>query len=159
MKSSEANPAVSDAASLPKTLRLTLTHDLAAVPSAARRLQEFLEQNGVPEADANVARLAFGEAANNAIQYAPLLTPAPVATIQVERGGLLIAVEDHNPPFRFAPPPVPPSADAESGRGHFLIAAVMDSVEYRREGGANMLRMRKRTRTKAEHSKTEILKS
>jgi len=107
-------------------------------------LQEFLLRNGVSAEDATQMRLAFVEAANNSIQYAAAGSETPAATAELNGETLTITVIDHNGPFAFAPATEPPSPEEEHGRGLFLISAIMDRVEYRRDPQTNFLRMVKR---------------
>ena len=64
--------------------------------------------------------------------------------IDIEDGGLRVRIFDDGPGFDLAQVP-PPDFDAleESGRGLFLMRALMDSVDYRRAEGGNVLEMRK----------------
>lgn len=75
--------------------------------------------------------LALDEVVSNAIQYAPADRPI-VARLSVDKRQVAVAVEDggegFDPAILNAARPRP---DAESGRGLYLVRALMDGVEVR----------------------------
>lgn len=90
--------------------------------------------------------LVLTEAAANAIQYASPSEPKSTIRISIGVGDkdLVVRVYDHGQGFDLEAVPVPDFADLnERGRGIFFIRTLMDSVEYRKAEGSNVLEMRK----------------
>ena len=62
-----------------------------------------------------------------------------------EDNNLCVRVFDHGQGFNLEAVPTPEFADLdEHGRGIFFIRSLMDSVEYRKTEGGNVLEMRKK---------------
>ncbi len=101
---------------------------------------------GDPQTLAYRLNLAVTEAVANAIKHCTKLDPSNTVRIRacIDDKGLLIEVFDHGQGFDLKDAQ---AAEADSlqehGRGLFLIRSVMDSVEYRKDDGWNVLKMRK----------------
>jgi serine/threonine-protein kinase RsbW len=99
--------------------------------------------------------LVLTEAAANAIQHG--LPDEPGSTIRISIGledrDLVVRVYDHGQGFDLEAVPAPNFADLnERGRGIFFIRTFMDSVDYHKAEGSNVLEMRKAlTRTSPDH--------
>ncbi len=94
-----------------------------------RELLGALDALGSPAPDPQVAELTFGELLSNVIRHTPGSTRV---SFDVEDGRVVLKVADRGGPLG-APPPVvdkidEPDADAESGRGLFLIGALGGTV-------------------------------
>jgi serine/threonine-protein kinase RsbW len=65
--------------------------------------------------------------------------------ISIEDKNLCVRVYDHGQGFDLESVSAPEFADMEEhGRGIFVIRSLMDSVEYRKTDGGNVLEMRKK---------------
>ena len=126
---------------------MALSCDLPEARRAARVVHAFLHKHRCSSAEVMDCELALVEACNNAIEYAP--PEARHLPIQVQawcdHDQIEIKVTDHTPGFEW-PRLKLPNAEAESGRGLFLIRKLMDHSEYRRGEGQNVLLLRKRRR-------------
>ena len=134
-----------------RPMSLTLVNQLSDVA----KLSSFVEAFGVAEGLAPEAvyslNLALDEVVTNVIRYAheddgrehPI-----VVRLALERDVLTAQVEDDGRAFN---PLEAPAPDLEAslderpigGLGIFLVRSVMNSVEYRREDGRNVLTMKK----------------
>ncbi|HEX4263085.1 MAG TPA: SpoIIE family protein phosphatase [Verrucomicrobiae bacterium] len=132
-------------ASRPATLRFALPCELSQVHQAAQTAHRFLMEQGCNEEILTACDLAFVEACNNAIKYAP--ENARTQTVSVEilchNGDLELRVADHTRGFDWPEKVELPPPESESGRGIFLIQSLMDSARYLRGTGENILIMRK----------------
>jgi anti-sigma regulatory factor (Ser/Thr protein kinase) len=126
-------------------------NDLAEVEKLSRLVEAFGEAEGLqPESVFNV-NLALDEVITNIIRYAhddgrqhPI-----VVRLAIDQGVLTAHVEDDGRAFNPLEAPVPDigaSIDERpiGGLGIHLVRSVMNSVEYRREDGRNVLTMKKR---------------
>jgi anti-sigma regulatory factor (Ser/Thr protein kinase) len=132
-------------------MSVTLVNDLAEVEKLSRLVEAFGEAEGLqPESVFNV-NLALDEVITNIIRYAhddgrqhPI-----VVRLAIDQGVLTAHVEDDGRAFNPLEAPVPDigaSIDERpiGGLGIHLVRSVMNSVEYRREDGRNVLTMKKR---------------
>lgn len=90
--------------------------------------------------------LCVVEAVNNAIEHAYGETAGhPVEVVaSVAAGTLSLAVRDRGRTMPWPPVPGPePDALSESGRGMFIMRALMDEVDYARDDGWNVLTLTK----------------
>lgn len=135
----------SPGASRPATLRLALPCELKEVRQAAQAVHGFLKEQGCNEELLTACDLALVEACNNAIKYAPETarqTPVRVEVI-CNDGQLELRVTDHTAGFEWPERVELPPPESESGRGIFLIQSLMDSSDYLRGKGENILVLRK----------------
>ncbi len=116
-----------------------------------RALEEFAQVHGLPDAAVQAADLALEEHVSNVIAYAysDKATHEIVVRLTIADGGLRIEVEDDGQPFDPLSLPAPDiSLPLEErpvgGLGVHLIRKFMEAVDYRRDAGKNILRMRKR---------------
>jgi len=128
-----------------------LPNRLAAIGEAAEQIESFCESHGVPPGAIGHLNLALDEAMTNTIAYGwPEGGFHEIAlTLTVGGGAILAEVSDDG--RAFDPLEVPPpdlESDLESrpvgGLGVHFMKTLMDEVAYRREGGRNILTMRKR---------------
>lgn len=113
-------------------------------------LEEFARQHQLPPKVVQAADLALEEHLTNVLAYA-YDDAAPheiVVRLTLETHRLQIEVEDDGLPFNpLSRTPVDISPPLEEkpigGLGIHLIRRFMDEVDYRREEGKNILRMRK----------------
>lgn len=116
-----------------------------------RGLEEFCREHQVPPAIANAADVALEEHLTNVLSYGyqPGAQHHILVAFTVEDGGLHVDVEDDGKAFDpLTVPPVDTAIPLEEkpvgGLGVHLMRQFMDELSYAREGGKNVLRMRKR---------------
>jgi anti-sigma regulatory factor (Ser/Thr protein kinase) len=114
-------------------------------------LEGFAREHHLPPAVVRAADLALEEQVTNILAYAYEDAASHEIRVRlwVENQLLQIEVEDDGRAFDpLSRPPVDTSVPLEEkpigGLGIHLIRSLMDEVVYRREGGKNILRMRKK---------------
>ena len=129
---------------------LVLSNDIRQIPELAAFVEALAEELSLNPAEAMSLNLALEEAVTNVRMYA---YPA-VVTGQVELdvdalpGRLVFELSDSGVPFD---PTAAPDADISlgveerpiGGLGIFLVRQIMDSVEYERRGGKNIMTLTK----------------
>ena len=131
---------------------LTLVNQLSEVSKIAGFVEAFAAAEGLGPDVVFHLNLALDEVVTNVIRYAhdddgrehPI-----VVWLALERDELTAQVEDDGRAFNPLEAPAPnlgASLDERpiGGLGIFLVRSVMNSVEYRREDGRNVLIMRKK---------------
>jgi len=123
------------------SLRLECACDFAAVRAASLEVREFLLGRGLSENEVAGLELAVVEGANNAVEHSfgaacelPIRIEATVGQHDVE-----LRIADHTPGFDWPEQAELPDDDSESGRGLFLIQALVDRASYLRGRGENSL--------------------
>ena len=113
----------------------------------AAQIQHY---SGDLESLANHINVVLTEAMVNAIRYANEDNPAEVVQIRITISDdeILIQVFDHGRGFDLEQivhrPAEPPEGLEEHGRGLFIMRSLMDSVQYFKVDGGNVLEMRKK---------------
>ena len=139
------------AAATGAVLRLRIPNRLAAIGEAAENIARFCAAHGVPEGAIGHLNLALDESMTNTIEYGwPDGGDHEVMlTITIGDGAVMAEIGDDG--VAFDPLKVPPpdlESDLESrpvgGLGVHFVKTLMDEVAYRRDGGKNVLTMRKR---------------
>jgi len=132
-------------ASRPATLRFGLPCDLKKVREASEAVHAFLAEQGCGDEMLSACDLAFVEACNNAIQYAPEAARAQPVGVEIACSAeqLELRVSDHTRGFHWPERVELPPPESESGRGLFLIQSLMDSSQYLRGKNENVLVLRK----------------
>jgi serine phosphatase RsbU (regulator of sigma subunit)/anti-sigma regulatory factor (Ser/Thr protein kinase) len=127
------------------SLRVEAACELSAVRAAVSRVCGWLGELGLPGADLGAWELALIEAANNAVKYARPETRRLPLVIEVSAGarGLEARVTDHTAGFDWPAEIKLPAADAERGRGLYLMKSLTDEVFYLRHPGRNVLVLRR----------------
>ena len=138
-------PETSAASSRPVTLRLSLACDLAEVRNAAQAVRGFLAEQGWSPEDLSSFDLALVEACNNAVRYCGEHGRRQPIGLEIisEPGQVEFRVEDHTPGFEWPAKLELPGPESETGRGLYLINALMDYAGYFRGRDKNILIMRK----------------
>lgn len=133
-----------------RRLMLTVANRFDAIPAMAAEIERFCEGHGVPPAVIGQVNLALDEALTNTISYAWPEGGDRQALVRLSVADSTIEAEISDDGTEFdplaAPPPdVTAALDdrVPGGLGVHLIRTVMDAVSYRREGGRNVLTMRK----------------
>jgi anti-sigma regulatory factor (Ser/Thr protein kinase) len=131
------------------SLSMVLANDLAEVPRLAARVEEFCRSGHVPSRIVGRFNLALEEALTNVISYAFSDGARHEIEVRIERHGshLSASISDDGKPFDPLSLPAPdlhaPLADRKvGGLGIHLLRLMMQSVEYRRIGGRNVLTFR-----------------
>jgi serine/threonine-protein kinase RsbW len=132
------------------SMSVTLVNDQSEVERLTRLVEAFGKAEGIPPDSMFHVNLALDEVITNIIRYAhsddqkhPI-----VVRLALEPGELTAQVEDDGRAFNPLEAP-PPDLDASieerpiGGLGIHLVRSMMNSVEYRRENGRNVLIMRK----------------
>lgn len=127
-------------------LRATLEEAIRAVET----LQEFARTQGVPERTIFSLALALEECGTNIVIHAYHRDAQQTFQVLLERSGDVFVIElrDHGP--EFDPTAAPPrerravDEDVPGGWGIDLVRHYVDEIQYRREAGENILRLRKR---------------
>ncbi|ARF56477.1 ATP-binding protein [Streptomyces gilvosporeus] len=123
---------------------LQLRREAASVPLARRLLLGTMETAGVDPDICYDLSVALSEACANAVEHGgDAATDDYRVTAFIDGDTCRIEVTDSGPGFRRPQPPAPvpalaptqAPADAEDGRGLFLIEALTDHVRYRNRTG------------------------
>lgn len=116
-----------------------------AVRESARIIRDWLASCQIDDSDSAAWELALVEAANNAVEHA--VGPARDKPVRIEilLGDFHVEarVFDNTPGFDFPSEVDLPDAEAEGGRGIFLIKSLTESSEYLRSPTGNILRLRR----------------
>ena len=83
------------------------------------------------------------EACNNLINHNTAIPSAISLRAEATPFEITLIIRDDTDGFDWPAEPSLPDAEAERGRGIFLMHALMSKVEYRRAPGANELRLRR----------------
>jgi anti-sigma regulatory factor (Ser/Thr protein kinase) len=130
----------------PAVLKLKLPCELRQVRPAAVTTRRFLLEHGCAENEALDFEMALVEACNNGIQHAAPNARHQTLSLETQCHEQFIELRltDHTPGFDW-PAKVPlPDSNSESGRGIYLIQALMDECRYEKGAGENTLVLRKK---------------
>ncbi|MCU0734033.1 MAG: ATP-binding protein [Methylotetracoccus sp.] len=124
------------------------TEYLALVGSIAECLARSLEAySGDREALAFDLNVVLTEAVMNAIQHGSPLSSPDMLRVRIDIEGEVLSIRVHDSGQGFVLDELAerdPAALEESGRGIFLIRALMDSVSYRKTPSGNVLELKKK---------------
>lgn len=131
-------------------LSVTLAARLPEITRLAGLVEDFGTQHGLPSSVVFDLNLSLEEVLANVISYAyddPHQRSVEVR-LKVGRSQVWAEIEDEGRefnPLEAAPPDTEAGLDERrvGGLGIHLVRSLMDSVEYRREKGRNILTMRK----------------
>ncbi|SFE31739.1 ATP-binding protein [Roseivivax sediminis] len=123
----------------------------AEIRAALLRVEDALQSAGVPAASAGDAALALAEALNNVVEHAFAGLAPGWVTLDITLGQdrLTVRICDRGRPMPGLAAPaghlpdldVPRSDVPEGGFGWHLIHSLSSTLDYRREDGANLLRL------------------
>ncbi len=135
-----------DGTSQPPSLRLELSCDFAEVRGAAHTVHGYLAKQGCSDGELMDCEFALVEACNNAIKYADEAGRKQSVLVEArcDAEAIELQVSDHTPGFDWPEKVSLPDAESEHGRGVYLIQTLMDSAQYSRGPGGNVLRLRKK---------------
>lgn len=131
-------------------LSVTLAARLPEITRLAGLVEDFGTRHGLPSSVVFDLNLSLEEVLTNVISYAyddPHERSVDVR-LKVDRSQVWAEIEDEGRafnPLEAAPPDTEAGLDERrvGGLGIHLVRSLMDSVEYRREKGRNILTMRK----------------
>jgi len=126
-------------------LRVETACEFSAVRAGVARVCGWLGELGLPEADLGAWELALIEAANNAVKYAPPEARQLPVVIEISAGARDIEarITDHTAGFDWPAEIKLPDADAEQGRGLYLMKSLTDAFFYLRHPCENVLVLRR----------------
>ena len=126
-------------------LRLQIECNFAAVRRCAAQVRAFLVASGLNERDVWACELAFVEGCNNAVQHTPASRIGKKLLVEMACSGghVELRINDFTAGFECPEAASLPPAEAESGRGIYLMRTLMDHVDYVRESASNCLILRK----------------
>ena len=129
-------------------LRLELECDFGRVRGIAQTVSQLLAEHHWGESEVLDCELALVEACNNAIKYAtPRARSKPVIVeARCDRQHLELRITDHTRGFTWPRRVALPDPESPSGRGLYLIHAVMDEIHYIQQSDGNTLVLGKRRR-------------
>ena len=135
------------------SITVRLPADLREVDRLNRVIRQFGDLHEVPSRVLYAVNLAIDEVVTNVVRHAFDHAKENEVVAGVFVSGDVVTTEVSDAGRAFNPLDVPPpNLDAPlaertlGGLGIHLIRSLMDSVEYRRENGKNVLTMRKRIR-------------
>ena len=133
-----------------ETLEISLVNDLKEIARVAEQIDEFCASQDLTSEVAYAVDLALDEILTNTISYGyDDDEPHRIEIIlSLEAEALVIVIVDDSAAFDLSNAPTPDiGASLEErplgGLGLFLVHQMMDSVEYRREGGRNIVTLKK----------------
>ena len=133
-----------------ETLEISLVNDLKEIARVAEQIDEFCVSRAIASEAAYAVNLALDEILTNTISYGYDDDEPHQIQISVrpEAEALVIVIVDDSAAFDLSNAPTPDiGASLEErplgGLGLFLVHQMMDSVEYRREEGRNIVTLKK----------------
>lgn len=142
----------SDGAGNSELLQFSVANDLREIAVAADRIDEFCSLNGIPPATAYAVNLSVDELLTNTISYGYEDSGEHRIDLRIRLDGDVLAVEISDDGIEFAPDSADdPDTNASiedrpiGGLGIFLTRQMMDSFEYRRDEGRNIVTLTKKT--------------
>jgi len=134
------------------TLSITCRNQLPEIARAAQLVEDFGTANGLPADVVFKLNLALDEVVTNIISYGydDQNEHQIEITLTLDGGEVVVHVKDDGRAYNPLEAPRPDlEADIDArpigGLGVHIVRTLMDGLEYRREGGRNVLIMRKRT--------------
>jgi serine phosphatase RsbU (regulator of sigma subunit)/anti-sigma regulatory factor (Ser/Thr protein kinase) len=127
------------------SLRVETACEFSAVRAGVARVCAWLGELGASEAELGAWELALIEAGNNAVKYTPPAARKKPVVIEISAGAddLEARVTDHTAGFDWPAEIKLPAADAECGRGLYLMKSLSDGIFYLRSPGENVLVLRR----------------
>ena len=149
----------SDDAGKGEFLQFSVGNDLREIAVAADRIDEFCSVHGIPPATAYAVNLSVDELLTNTISYGFEDSDEHRIDLVIRLDGDVLAVEISDDGVEFAPNSADDpdtSASIEDrpigGLGIFLTRRMMDSFDYRRDEGRNIVTLTKKTSTRSQEN-------
>ena len=126
--------------------RLCFQSGASETRDAMLALRAFLVAQGVSSEAAGTVELVLAEACNNVTEHAYEDRPGAVdLCVALDHRGAHCRIIDTGRPLPSGTPPVnppdPPCALPEGGFGWYIIRSLSSTLDYRCEGGRNVLRL------------------
>ncbi|MFN2975533.1 ATP-binding protein [Terriglobus aquaticus] len=139
----------SEGRSLAGRIELTLPSTLATVDRMEQEAERFATEHGFGEDDAANIAMAAREAAVNAVMHGNSYSSDKQVHVQLtsDQAALTLSIQDEGAGFNAAllpDPLLPENILRSSGRGIFLMRALMDEVNFRQLNPGTELVMTKR---------------
>ena len=135
-------------------MEISLANDLRELATAAEEIDAFCARHGVPPATAYAVNLSVDELLTNTISYGYEDSEEHRIDLLLRLNGDVLEVEifDDSIPFEPTSAEIPdtdaPIEDRQiGGLGIFLTRQMMDSFDYKRDGGRNIVTLTKQTGT------------
>ena len=127
------------------SFRVEAACEFSAVRVAVAAVRDWLAEKNFPEAELGAWELALIEAGNNAVKYAGAEAKQLPVVIEVSAGerDVEVRVTDHTGGFDWPREIKLPDADAERGRGIYLMKSLTDEIFYLRSAAQNILVLRR----------------
>ena len=133
------------------TFSRTITNELHSLESLMHAITNFLEDNGVDAPAVYRINLAMEEMITNVIKYGytDYETHDIDITVDILEEQIVAVIEERGKPFNpleAKPAPEPGSVEESQvgGLGIHLIRKMLDTLDYRRDAGKNVLEIRAR---------------
>ena len=134
-----------------RSLSVVVVNQRREIARLAHLFDEFRESCGLSDDDSAHIHLMLDELVSNVIKYGydDALEHHIHVDVAVDGDHVTVRVEDDGKPFNPLDAPHP-NLDAPieqrriGGLGVFIVKTVADSLDYRRDGGRNVVTMRKR---------------
>ena len=140
-------------------LQFSVANDLREIAVAADRIDEFCALHGIPPATAYAVNLSVDELLTNTISYGYEDGGEHRIDLTIRLDGDVLAVEISDDGIEFAPDSADDPDTAASiedrpigGLGIFLTRQMMDSFDYRRDEGRNIVTLTKKTGTTSQEN-------
>ena len=141
-------------------LEISLANDLRELATAAEEIDAFCARHGVPPATAYAVNLSVDELLTNTISYGYEDSEEHRIDLLLRLNGDVLEVEIFDDGIPFEPTSAEiPDTDASiedrqiGGLGIYLTRQMMDSFDYRRDGGRNIVTLTKQTGTPEQEQK------
>ena len=132
-------------------VEISMSTDVQEIASLAARIDEFCESRGIGPMIANAVNVSLDELLTNTIDYGYDDEGLHQIGIVLSRQADKLVVEIDDDSRAFDPSGSPPEVDLDApledrpigGLGLFLVHELMDSVDYRRTDGRNVVTLKK----------------
>ena len=133
-------------------MKISLANDLEEIAVVGARIDEFCESHDIPPQVAYAVNVSVDELLNNTISYG--FTDEEPHTIELslrlDDDAVVVQIVDDGQEFESSGVPEPDieaalEDRAVGGLGLFIVHQMMDSVEFRREDGRNVVIIAKKT--------------
>jgi serine/threonine-protein kinase RsbW len=126
------------------SLRLSFPRDARSVPLLRTIVKDLLDNVGAPSEASSDIEMALSEACSNAVRHAHGSAEYTVR-MAMDREGCELEVSDNGKWLTGTPdPPERVEPEAESGRGLYLMEALVDDFQFIRERDETTVRLIKR---------------
>lgn len=133
-------------------MKISLANDLEEIAVVGARIDEFCESHDVPPQVAYAVNVSVDELLNNTISYGYADDAPHTIELSLRRDAdaVVVQIVDDGQEFEASGVPKPDTEAAledrtVGGLGLFIVHQMMDTVEFRREDGRNVVTIAKKT--------------